>query len=290
MSSPSDPKTRHDFAYLFDVTNGNPNGDPDNANMPRIDPETMLGLVSDVALKRKVRDFVATTQNGAAGKSIFIQSQTALNSLIEGAGTKVGAAKTKGGKSNPDVKAQLCKDYFDIRLFGAVLSTGDMNAGQVRGPIQLTFARSFDPVLPLDLTVTRVAITKVEDKARKETEMGRKPMIPYGLYLAKGHYNPFLGEQTGVTKDDLDLFWDALGKMFEFDRSASRGEMACRGCFVFTHESRLGSAPSHKLFDLISVQKKGGNASPRSFNDYTVSVKDPATVGFKGINLTRLFE
>lgn len=286
----TDPKTRHDFVYLFDVTNGNPNGDPDNANMPRVDPETMLGLVSDVALKRKVRDYVAMTQKNAAGRAVFIQSQVALNSLIELAGAKVGAAKSKGGRSNPDVKNQLCKEYFDIRLFGAVLSTGNLNAGQVRGPVQLTFARSFDPVLPLDLSITRVAITKAEDKERKETEMGRKPMVPYGLYLAKGHYNPFLGEQTGVTGEDLGLFWESLGKMFEFDRSASRGEMACRGCFVFTHVSPLGNAPSHKLFDLVSVRKKEGVQTPRSIQDYAVEVKEPGSAGYKGVNLTRLFE
>jgi CRISPR-associated protein Csd2 len=286
----TNPKTRHDFLYLFDVTNGNPNGDPDNANMPRIDPETMRGLVSDVAIKRKVRDFVATTQRGAQGRGIFIQSQTALNSLIEAAGTKVGATKSKGGKSNADVKGQMCKDYFDIRMFGAVLSTGDFNAGQVRGPVQVTFAQSFDPVLPLDLTVTRIAITKAEDKERKETEMGRKPMIPYGLYLAKGHYNPFLGEQTGVSGEDLGLFWDALGNLFEFDRSASRGEMTCRGCYVFTHDTPLGNAPSHKLFELVAVRKKTGVQTPRSFGDYEVQVSDPSAGGFKGVSLDRLFE
>ena len=285
-----EPKTRHDFAYLFDVTNGNPNGDPDNANMPRVDPETMLGLVSDVALKRKVRDFVSTTQKGVAGRAVFIQSQSALNTLIEGAGTKIGAPKGKQARSNPDVKAQLCKDYFDIRMFGAVLSTGEMNAGQVRGPVQMTFARSLDPVLPLDLTITRVAITKESDRARKETEMGRKPLVPYGLYLAKGHYNPYLGEQTGVTKEDLELFWESLGNMFEFDRSASRGEMACRGCYVFTHETRLGNAPSHKLFDLLSVTKKTGVQVPRSFRDYELQVKDPTSAGFKGVSLTSLYE
>lgn len=285
-----EPKTRHDFVYLFDVTNGNPNGDPDNANMPRVDPETMLGLVSDVALKRKVRDFVSTTQKGVAGRSVFIQSQAALNTLIEGAGEKVGAQKGKQTRGNPDVRTQLCKDYFDIRMFGAVLSTGEMNAGQVRGPVQLTFARSFDPVLPLDLTITRVAITKESDKARKETEMGRKPLVPYGLYLAKGHYNPYLGEQTGVTKEDLELFWESLGNMFEFDRSASRGEMACRGCYVFTHETRLGNAPSHKLFDLLSVKKKIAVQVPRSFRDYELQVKDPTSAGFKGVSLTKLYE
>ena len=286
----TDPKTRHDFAYLFDVTNGNPNGDPDNANMPRIDPETILGLVSDVAIKRKVRDFVATTQKGVSGRAIFIQSRAALNTLIEGAATKIGATKGKGGRSNPDIKDQMCKDYFDVRMFGAVLSTGDFNAGQVRGPVQLTFARSFDPVLPLDLTITRVAITKAEDKERKETEMGQKPMIPYGLYLAKGHYNPFLGEQTGVSAEDLGLFWDALGSMLEFDRSASRGEMACRGCYVFSHDTPLGNAPSHKLFDLVSVRKKASVQAPRLFQDYEVKVTDPSTSDYKGVSLTRLFE
>lgn len=286
----TDPKIRHDFVYLFDVTNGNPNGDPDNANMPRIDPETMLGLVSDVAMKRKVRDFIATTQKGVPGRAIFIQSQAALNTLIEAAATTVEAAKGKGGRSNPEIKERLCKDYFDVRMFGAVLSTGDFNAGQVRGPVQLTFARSLDPVLPLDLTITRVAITRAQDRERKETEMGQKPMIPYGLYLAKGHYNPYLGEQTGVSMEDLEVFWAALGSMLEFDRSASRGEMACRGCYIFSHDTPLGNAPSHKLFDLVSVRRKADVQAPRLFQDYVVTVTDPSMANFKGVSLTRLFE
>lgn len=288
----SDPKTRHDFAYLFDVTNGNPNGDPDNANMPRIDPETMLGLVSDVALKRKVRDFVGTTRKGTPGYAIFIQSQVALNTLQDRTAESAGIRKLKEGQANDDARKVMCREFYDVRMFGAVMSgKAQYNAGQVRGPLQMTFARSWDPVLPLDLSVTRKAkTTEARMEAPGQTDMGRKPMIPYGLYLAKGHYNPFLGEQTGVTEEDLDLFWDSLGRMFEFDRSASRGEMACRGCYVFTHDTPLGNAPSHKLFELLSVRKKDGVRVPRTFQDYLVDVKDPGSAGHKGVELTRLFE
>lgn len=268
----NDPKARHDFLYLFEVTNGNPNGDPDAANAPRMDPETNRGLVTDVSLKRKVRDFVATTKQGR----IFIQSQIALNQSIE----EVGGASIDSKEWNdkkPDERARkaMCQAFYDVRMFGAVMSTGKLNAGQVRGPLQLTFARSLDPILPLDLAITRQARTKVASLETGGTEMGRKPIVPYGLYMAKGHYNPYLGQDTGVTEHDLKLFWDALARMFEFDRSAARGEMAARGLWVFTHETPLGNHPSHKLFDLVQVRKREEVDAPRAFTDYQVKVGQP---------------
>lgn len=281
----TDPTLRHDFLYVFDVTNGNPNGDPDAANMPRIDPESNQGLVTDVSLKRKVRDFVAMTQGANSNNKIFIQSQVALNTLIEKAGE--GEKKDKK-RANEKVRQRLCSEYYDIRMFGAVLSTGELNAGQVRGPMQVTFARSVDPIVPLDLSITRQARTTEERAETGTTEMGRKHIVPYGLYVARGHYNPYLatGESgTGVTQDDLALYWTALEKMFEFDRSASRGEMTARRAFVFTHETPLGNAPSHKLFDLVKVERSDMNKAPRQFSDYQVSVGGKVP---DGVELTTL--
>jgi CRISPR-associated protein Csd2 len=262
-----DPNKRHEFVLLFDVRDGNPNGDPDAGNLPRVDPETMHGIVTDVALKRKVRDYVQLTR----GMPIFIQSKTALNALIAEAAQKVGAEKDSK-VPNEKTRTELCNQYYDIRMFGAVLSTGEYNAGQVRGPMQLTFARSIDPVLPLDLTITRQARTTEERMTTGETEMGRKPIVPYGLYRSHGFYNPFLAKQTGVDSEDLALFWEALRNLFEFDRSASRGEMTVRGLWVFTHDKAYGSAPAHRLFDLIRVTKKPGIDVCRDFSDYQVEV------------------
>jgi len=288
----NNPKTRHDFVYLFEVTNGNPNGDPDAANMPRMDPETNLGLMTDVSLKRKVRDFVATTQK-RDGNRIFIQSKVALNQQIEEEALTVGVKPTKGGnkKVSEPAREAMCKGFYDVRMFGAVMSTGELNAGQVRGPMQVGFARSLDPILPLDIAITRQARTKVESLETGGTEMGRKAIVPYGLYLAKGHYNPYLGHKdasewngTGVVEDDLKTFWLALEKMFEFDRSAARGEMAPRGLWVFTHDTPLGNHPSHKLFDLIQVKKKGDVEAPRAYTDYEETVGNAPA----GVTLTRL--
>jgi len=280
----TNPNTRHDFVILFDVTNGNPNGDPDAGNMPRMDPETNLGMVTDVAIKRKVRDFVSMSQGNVDGKRIFIQSEVALNTLIEQGRVKSGVPKSNSKKDADAARAQMCKDYYDVRMFGAVMSTGE-NAGQVRGPMQLTFARSIGPIMPLDLSITRqAAATEKDFEAKGGKTMGRKPLIPYGLYMAKGFYNPFLGKQTGVSEDDLSLFWQALQKCFEFDRSASRGEMACRGIHIFTHDTELGNAPSHKLFDLVKVAKKPGVQSPRAFSDYEISLGSPPS----GVSATTL--
>ncbi|MGY4706962.1 type I-C CRISPR-associated protein Cas7/Csd2 [Candidatus Bipolaricaulota sp. J31] len=287
----TDPTKRHEFVLLFDVVNGNPNGDPDAGNLPRVDPETMHGLVTDVCLKRKVRDYLQLVYN----VPIFIQSRSALNTLKKEAAEELDPPLTEEERSGkrpiPRLRSKLCEKYYDIRMFGAVLATGEredrLNAGQVRGPMQLTFARSIDPIVPLDLSITRKARTTEERMETGETEMGRKPIVPYGLYRAHGFYNPFLAENTGVSEEDLELFWEALTRMFEFDRSAARGEMTVRGLWIFTHENKKGDAPAHKLFSLIKVEKKDGIESPRSFDDYKVI--EPAEEQLpSGITLTRL--
>lgn len=337
-----DPKVRHDFVYIFDVTNGNPNGDPDAGNMPRIDPETMHGLVTDVCLKRKVRNFAQLR-----GRKIFVQTEVALNTLIEDAYKEVGIeavsvpvdteivsllpaelsndiglgadgksivytgeARTKkdilqalrelfdeeitkeldkaldgiardlqtavrekrstiSKEDRSKARDIMLRDYYDVRMFGAVMSTG-LNAGQVRGPMQMTFARSIDPIHPLDLSITRQARTTTERMRTGSTEIGRKSIVPYGLYRAHGFYSPAFAE--GVVEEDLELFWQALVYMFEQDRSAARGQMACRGLYVFSHDNNLGRAPSHKLFERIKVVRKEGIEVPRSFDDYEVRI------------------
>lgn len=303
----NDPARRYDFVLLFDVRDGNPNGDPDAGNLPRIDPETMQGLVSDVAQKRKIRDYVQVIK----GIPVFIQSAEALNTLIERAGKNVGievqkdggkvklykkdaqgkASEIKGRRPVDEVRQEMCKLYYDIRMFGAVLSTGNLNAGQVRGPVQITFARSIDPVLPLDVSITRKARTTEERTESGETEMGRKPIIPYGLYRSHGFYNPFLAKATGVAKEDLEILWEALLNMFELDRSATRGEMAVRELIIFRHENEKGNAPAHKLFDLIKVRRHREVETPRSFSDYLIDCPEEGELdkyGFRGVKLYRL--
>lgn len=288
--SHTDPAKRHEFVLLFDVKSGNPNGDPDAGNLPRIDPQTMHGLVTDVALKRKVRDYLQQTQD----MPIFIQSKVALNALKEHAAEKLDPPLTRdekeGKKPIPRLQSRLCQDYYDIRMFGAVLATGEegsrLNAGQVRGPVQMTFARSMDPVLPLDLTITRQARTTEERMLTGTTEMGRKPIIPYGLYRAHGYFNPYLAEKTGVGEEDMKALWEALQNLFEFDRSAARGEMNVRGLYAFTHADKKGNAPAHALFERIQVKRKGGMDVPRSFEDYDVMVNETAMPS--GVTLTRL--
>lgn len=293
----TDTTRRQEFVMLFDVTNGNPNGDPDAANAPRLDPETGHGLVTDVALKRKVRDFVALTR----GLPLFIQSNTALNTLKAESAEKLTqpltADERAGKKPIPRLRSQLCADYYDIRMFGAVLATGEagdrLNAGQVRGPVQMTFARSQDRILPLEATITRQARTTEERMTTGTTEMGRKFFIPYALYQTHGYINPFLAERTGVTSMDLASFWDALCNLFEFDRSASRGDMAVRGLYVFTHDSKLGNARASTLFDLVQVssnvnpdQISDQIRAPRKFTDYEVGIDE--TNMPQGVTLTRL--
>lgn len=294
IAAVSDPTVRHEFVLLFDVTNGNPNGNPDAANAPRTDPETQLGFVTDVAIKRKVRDYLQLAHQ----TPMFIQSRVALNTLIEQAqGESEG--KTNKKVANKDVRDTMMASYYDIRLFGAVLSTGKVNAGQVRGPVQVTFARSIDPVLPIDVTITRQARTTEERMETGSTEIGRKSVLPYGLYRAHGFYNSLLGRSrddggTGVTEDDLKLFWEALVNMFTLDRSASRGEMAVRGLYVFSHDSALGKAPAHKLFQLIQVPPLStpeAPKAPRAFEEYGVQRPEEGPISdFSGVQLHVLSE
>lgn len=291
-----DPERRHEFVLLYDVKNGNPNGDPDAGNLPRIDPETNHGLVTDVAIKRKIRDYVTMTMGEKDGYGIFIQSEDALNTLIARAGEDVDVAPDRNPSSSDQrkVRNRMREQYFDIRTFGAVLSTGDLNAGQVRGPVQIGFSESVDPILSLDMSITRQAITTEEDAAEKETEMGRKPIVPYALYRAHGFYNPFLGAVktngerdpgASVTSDDLATLWDALVRMFEFDRSAARGEMATRGLYVFSHENKKGNARASELFDHVGAEALDEVDHPRSFKHYDVTVEEP---DIDEVELTRI--
>jgi CRISPR-associated protein Csd2 len=371
-----DAQRRHDFVLLFDVTDGNPNGDPDGGNMPRTDAETSHGLVTDVCLKRKIRNYVSTyaeyeaTEEQKQRLSIFVEHHGVLNNQIRRAYTEqniptgkpasevikesavlevlrehkhllppaftltdsegeaeedvvptlaytgeltaaelqealegseelyqnkavkkfIDGLTKKAGKPDKNranaekARKWMCANFYDVRMFGAVMSTG-LNAGQVRGPVQLTFARSFDPVLPQDLAVTRVAVTDAKDAEKLQT-IGRKTLIPYGLYMMRGFYSAALADQTGVTNQDLELFWEALVKMWDCDRSASRGMMAPRGLYIFSHESKLGNAPAHKLFERIQVERKDSVEVPRRFEDYDVAVNESDIP--QGVNLTQL--
>ncbi len=293
-----DPNVRHDFVLLFDVTDGNPNGDPDAGNLPRIDPETMQGLVTDVAIKRKVRDWVDAVRGDEGRFKIYVQSGEALNSKHQRAYDDLGIESTRTKQAADDVmraRDWMCANFYDIRMFGAVMTT-NVNCGQVRGPVQLTFARSVDPIVPLDLSITRVAVTRPEDMevvvsetgeaSGKQSEMGRKAIVPYGLFRAHGFYSAHFAKQTGVDSDDLALFWDALVRMWDLDRSSSRGYTACRGLFVFSHSNSLGDAPAHTLLERVSVSRRDGVAAPRSVSDYTIEVDDTALP--PGVTLNRL--
>ena len=280
-------KNRYDFVILFDVENGNPNGDPDAGNMPRIDPETGYGLVTDVCLKRKIRNYVATVKEGtpeADNYRIYIQEKVPLNrsdaEAISACGISEDLKKAKKSDSEIDVRLRdyMCQHFYDIRTFGAVMTTfvkGALNCGQVRGPVQLTFARSVDPIVPQEVTITRVAITTEADAEKKGTEMGRKHIVPYALYRAEGYVSANLARKTtGFSEEDLQLLWEAILNMFENDHSAARGKMAVRELIVFRHDSELGNAPSYKLFDAVDVQRKDGVVAPRSYRDYSVTVSD----------------
>ena len=267
----SELKNRIDFVYIFDVQDGNPNGDPDAGNLPRVDAETGMGLVTDVCLKRKVRNYVQTAKGQANGYDIFIKEKAVLNALIDKAhdDSEVKAAKDK----TEAARMFMCKNYYDIRTFGAVMSTGK-NAGQVRGAIQLTFARSVDTIATAEHSITRMAVA-TEKEAEKQggdnRTMGRKATVPYGLYVCHGFVSANLAQQTGFSEEDLELFWDALKNMFDVDRSAARGLMSAQKLIVFKHDSVLGNAPANKLFDLVKVEKVCDGA-PRSFSDYTVTI------------------
>lgn len=276
-------KNRYEFVLLYDVENGNPNGDPDAGNMPRIDPETGYGIVTDVAIKRKIRNYAELVQGDKAGYRIYIKEGTPLNANHKEAYITVGLEPDKKADTKGVVKARdwMCANFFDVRTFGAVMSTGD-NCGQVRGPIQINFSRSIDPIVQQEVTITRQTVTKIED-AEKERTMGRKHIVPYGLYRAEGYVSAKLANDatkgTGFSEDDLKLFWDALINMFEHDHSAARGKMAARKLYVFKHKDELGNAPSHKLFDMVKVEKNDGVIIPRKFGDYTVKVEGAAPDG-----------
>ena len=267
----SELKNRIDFVYIFDVQDGNPNGDPDAGNLPRVDAETGMGLVTDVCLKRKVRNYVQVAKDCAEGYDIFIKEKAVLNKSIDAAheeeSVKNATDKTSAAR---DV---MCRKYYDIRTFGAVMSTGK-NAGQVRGPIQLTFARSVEPIAAMEHSITRMAVA-TEKEAEKQggdnRTMGRKATVPYGLYVCHGFISANLAQQTGFSEEDLALFWDALRNMFDVDRSAARGLMSAQKLMVFKHESILGNAPANKLFDLVRIEKQCEGA-PRSFSDYKVTI------------------
>lgn len=293
-------KNRYDFVFFFDVKNGNPNGDPDAGNMPRIDPDTSRGIVSDVCLKRKIRNYVDLVKGeeiddpdvaeGELGYKIYVQEAAVLNDRNRKAYVHydMKPASKKLPKAKEDqlkVTKFMCDNFFDIRAFGAVMTT-DVNCGQVRGPIQLCFAESVDPVLPLEMSITRMAVTNEKD-AEKEKTMGRKQYVPYGLYRAEGFISAALAEKTGFSQDDLDLFFEALMNMFENDRSAARGLMASRKLFAFKHESKLGNAPAHKLFDAVSVKRLiEDGAEARAFSDYEIVV-DRAAIP-EGVELLEL--
>jgi CRISPR-associated protein Csd2 len=320
-----DPTRRHDFAFLFDVTNGNPNGDPDAGNLPRIDPETMRGLVTDVCIKRKIRDWVDMAYNGKESFEIYVQNKgIALNEFNKRAHTALfgvadnGQSETteegkdtkraraaKGGVQGRDIRTDesvptrqnarrdwMCKHFYDIRTFGAVLSTGDYPAGQVRGPVQLTFAQSIDPIFPQDISITRVAVTEIDPKKKTTSTMGRKAFVPYGLYLGYGFMVPHFAQQTGFSAEDLQIFWTALQSIWDIDRSASRGMLALRGLYIFTHENKLGNAPAHRLFDRIQIKKRLDERSeeevqvPRHITDYDIRVDGDDLPD--GVTLTQL--
>ena len=267
----SELKNRIDFVYIFDVQDGNPNGDPDAGNLPRVDAETGMGLVTDVCLKRKVRNYVQTAKGLSDGYDIFIKEKAVLNTLIDKAhdDSEVKAAKDK----TEAARMYMCKNYYDIRTFGAMMSTGK-NAGQVRGAIQLTFARSVDTIATAEHSITRMAVAterEAEKQGGDNRTMGRKATVPYGLYVCHGFVSANLAKQTGFSEEDLELFWDALKNMFDVDRSAARGLMSAQKLIVFKHDSVLGNAPANKLFDLVKVEKVCDGA-PRSFSDYTVTI------------------
>ena len=289
---------RYEFVYLFDITNGNPNGDPDAGNLPRLDPETNRGLVTDVCLKRKVRNFVSLDKEDASGYAIYMAERAILNNQHALGRKAVGLeeeTKEEQKKLPKDeakaraITAWMCSNFFDVRTFGAVMTTG-VNAGQVRGPVQMAFATSIDPVVPLEISIIRMAVTtekEAEAQSGDNRTMGRKHIIPYGLYRAHGFISAKLAERTGFSDADLALFWQALTNMFEHDRSAARGEMAARKLIVFKHESAMGNAPAHVLFDKVKVSRVDGEADTpaRSYADYQVTIDENLP---QGVSVTEL--
>jgi len=295
MSEPI--KNRYEFMILFDVECGNPNGDPDAGNMPRIDPETNLGLVTDVCIKRKIRNYVETVKEGVPGYRTYIKDNVPLNRSDKEAcdylGVKSEDKSLKEAKKNDDkldgqIRDFMCENFYDIRTFGAVMTTfvkGALNCGQIRGPVQLGFARSVEPVMPQEITITRVAITTEADAEKKGTEMGRKYIVPYGLYCCEGYVSANLARKTtGFSEEDLELLWEAILNMFENDHSAARGNMAVQRLIIFKHDSELGCAPAHKLFDTVTIKRREEVETARSFKDFEVSIDESAIP--KGVTVT----
>ena len=288
----SEIKNRYEFVYLFDVENGNPNGDPDAGNMPRIDPETNQGITTDVCLKRKIRNYVTILKSGQENFNIYVEEGAVLNKQHEKAYTALDLKqqKRKLPKDEKDALAVtqwMCQNFFDIRTFGAVMTT-DVNCGQVTGPVQLAFARSIEPVVPLEITITRMAVaTEAEAEKQKgggkAQTMGRKHIIPYGLYRAEGYVSAKLAEKTGFSEDDLELLWESLINMFDHDHSAARGKMNARKLVVFKHDSAIGNAPAHVLFDLVKVEPDHEGRPARKFTDYDVTVDKDAPQGVEVI-------
>ena len=270
----SELKNRIDFVYIFDVQDGNPNGDPDAGNLPRVDAETGMGLVTDVCLKRKVRNYVQVAKQLSNGYDIFIKEKAVLNTLIDAAHEDESVKKAEEKDKANAARDIMCKKYYDIRTFGALMTTGK-NAGQVRGPIQMTFARSVDPITALEHSITRMAVATEKEAEKQKGDnrtMGRKATVPYGLYVCHGFISANLAQQSGFSQEDLDLFFDALKNMFDIDRSAARGLMSAQKLIVFKHDSVLGNAPANKLFDLVKVERKDKSAPARSFADYEVTI------------------
>ncbi|OSI06715.1 phage associated protein [Neisseria animaloris] len=285
-------QNRYEFVFFFDVSNGNPNGDPDAGNMPRLDPESSKGLVTDVCLKRKIRNFVELANENQAGYEIYVKEKSVLNLQNKRAYEALGIEPNTKEKKLPkdeakarDITAWMCKNFFDIRTFGAVMTT-EVNSGQVRGPVQLAFAQSIDPIVPLEISITRMAVTNEKD-LEKERTMGRKYIVPYALYRVHGFVSANLAAKTGFSDEDLQQLWNALKLMFEHDRSAARGEMAARKLIVFKHDSALGNEPAHKLFEAVKVERiHGESGTPAAaFSDYRISVDSD---GLKGVTVEEL--
>jgi len=278
-------KNRYEFAIIFDVENGNPNGDPDAGNMPRVDPETGYGIVTDVCLKRKIRNYVDVVKENEPGYGIYIKSGVPLNNSDKKAFEYLGANETeikKLKKDNPEIDAKIrdfmCENFFDIRTFGAVMTTfvkASLNCGQVRGPVQLGFARSVDPIFPQEITITRCAITKEDDAEKNTNTMGNKFIVPYGLYVVEGYVSANLARKvTGFSEDDLELLWNAIINMFEYDHAAARGKMSVRKLVIFKHDSELGNTPAYKLFDAIKIKRREDVKVARCYNDYEITIAE----------------
>ena len=286
-------QNRYEFVYFFDVINGNPNGDPDAGNMPRLDPESSKGLVTDVSIKRKIRNYIQLTENNTPGYDIYVQEKSVLNQQNKKAYEALGIKPEKKKLPNDPQKAMevtqwMCQNFFDVRAFGAVMTT-EVNSGQVRGPMQLAFAKSVDPIIPLEVSITRMAVTNEKD-LEKERTIGRKHIVPYGLYRMHGFISAKLAEKTGFSETDLEKIWQALEMMFEHDHSAARGEMSARKLIVFKHENALGNLPAHKLFDRVKVERIQGEAgTPASgFDDYQI-VLDTEGLEASGVEVKTLF-